>query len=60
MPNYMTRQQTADLLSVHVNTVDRLRRRDDFPPPHMFGERTPRWSEADVEKWARGKQASRR
>lgn len=48
----MDRNDVANLLAVHVNTLDSIRQRDDaFPDPIRLGDRVLRWDPADIRGW---------
>lgn len=52
MQRLMTREEVADTLGVHPNTIDHWRRQGRFPQPVRFpGGRTIRWRPGDVERW---------
>ena len=58
MGNLLTRQQVADYLGVHVNTVDKIRRADPtFPTSAAISPRVLRWDPNELERWVHGKRS---
>ena len=56
----LTNEQVAAKIGISRSTIDRLTRKDLFPPPIRIGERTVRWLESDIIAWlAENKSASR-
>lgn len=53
----LTKQQVAEILGVHLNTVDQLRKTDPtFPVPATIGRRAIRWRADELERWVASKQ----
>lgn len=50
---YLTTEEVADLLAVHVETVRRWRRENDGPPYHQLTPRTIRYDKEEVLKWVK-------
>ncbi len=56
MSPLISRQQVADLLGIHINTLYRISKTDPtFPRPYEIGPRTFRWSEERVADWLEAK-----
>ncbi len=52
MSPLISRQQVADLLGIHINTLYRIAKTDPtFPRPYEIAPRTFRWSEERVADW---------
>lgn len=52
----LTREQVAEQLGVHVNTVDNLRKQDPtFPVAIRVTDRAVRFSAKDIEGWLVGR-----
>lgn len=56
---FLTRDELAHELRVHINTVDRLRREPGFPEEH-WGPRTIRFQLGPVLRWLRERDQERR
>lgn len=48
--NLLTKAEVADLLTVSIDTIDRMRRKGDFVPAIQIGG-TLRWRDTDVKAW---------
>ena len=48
---WSSKRQLADRLNVSTRTVDRMRKRGQFPAPVQIGDRTFRWDDEVVEKF---------
>lgn len=52
MQALLNKRQVAEVLGVHPNTVDRMRRESGFPAPIRFpGSSAVRWRPEDLESW---------
>jgi hypothetical protein len=56
---FLTREELARELRVHVNSLDKLRREPDFPQ-ERWGPRTIRFQLTPVLKWLRDRDRGRR
>ncbi len=50
-PDYISKEDIANLLRVHTNTVDNWRKRPDFPKEVKLGPTTLRWERRAVMAW---------
>lgn len=51
----LNKRQVAELLGVHTNTVDRMRRTGQFPQPIRFpGSSAVRWRQEHIDEWLAG------
>ena len=48
--NLLTKAEVADLLTVSIDTLDRMRRKGDFVPAIQIGG-TLRWRDTDIAQW---------
>ncbi len=46
----MTRDEVAEFLNRHVNSVDNYRKQPDFPEPVYIGD-SPMWKRGEIRKW---------
>jgi len=53
MDRYMTAEEVAEALSVHVETLRRWRREKKGPPWIQLTERVVRYDREDIEAWMR-------
>lgn len=51
MPDYLSRQEVADLLGVHPNAVTNLVARRALPPPDGRIARAPYWKRSTIVRW---------
>lgn len=57
MERMLSRQEVADYLGIHVNSLDSIRRHDPtFPLPATLTQRTLRWDGGQLRRWVESKQ----
>jgi predicted DNA-binding transcriptional regulator AlpA len=48
---WSSKSQLAARYNISTRTIDRMRKRGQFPPPILIGDRTFRWDDQVVEKF---------
>jgi len=51
---YLNKAEVCRYMGISVATLNRWRKRPDFPQPVLFGERSPRWKLATLDAYASG------
>lgn len=49
--NYMTYDDIAEKVGLHKETIRKYRWREQFPEPSTYFNRTPVWTEEQVNEW---------
>ncbi|MDM0049295.1 AlpA family transcriptional regulator [Variovorax sp. J22R115] len=47
----LRKRATAALVGVSPSTIDRMRKRGDFPAPIRVGEQAVAWLRSDIDEW---------
>ena len=57
-PIYLDQQQTADVLSISISTLEKLVREGQFPRPRELSGRRVGWLVREIEEWAEARPVS--
>jgi predicted DNA-binding transcriptional regulator AlpA len=57
MSALLTYDNIADKVGLHKETIRKYRQREVFPEPHTYFNRTPVWTEEQVNAWIEAREA---
>ena len=57
MSALLTYDNIADKVGLHKETIRKYRQREVFPEPHAYFNRTPVWTEEQVNAWIEAREA---
>ncbi|MDR1050478.1 MAG: helix-turn-helix domain-containing protein [Deltaproteobacteria bacterium] len=53
--NFLSAKDISRLLNIHLSTVYRIVKEDDFPKAYIFYRHSRRWPEKEVMRWVEKK-----